>query len=55
MEIYEGSLTGTNRFIGQVQAGGNATIMPKITGEIIEIAVEKGDLVEKGQVIARIQ
>ena len=53
-EVYEGSLTGTNRFIGQVQAGGNAVIMPKIPGEIIEISVGKGDSVEKGQVIAKI-
>ncbi len=53
-EVYEGSLTGTNRFIGRVEAGGNGTIIPKIAGELVEVRVEKGEQVERNQVLARI-
>lgn len=53
-EVIRGDLTGENRFIGQVQAGGQQVIMPKVAGEIVEVLVEKGDHVEEGDVLARL-
>ncbi|MBP3953180.1 efflux RND transporter periplasmic adaptor subunit [Bacillus suaedae] len=53
-EVYEGSLLGSNRFIGQVQAGGQSAIIPKIPGELVEVNVKKGDTVEEGQVLAKV-
>ncbi|WP_062051775.1 efflux RND transporter periplasmic adaptor subunit [Bacillus sp. JCM 19034] len=53
-EVKKGDIIGENRFIGQVQAGGQQVIMPKVPGEIVEVLVEKGDYVEKGDILARL-
>ncbi|MFA9457630.1 efflux RND transporter periplasmic adaptor subunit [Halalkalibacter sp. AB-rgal2] len=53
-EVIQGDIVGENRFIGQVQAGGQQVVMPKVAGEVVEVLVEKGDQVEEGDVLARL-
>ncbi|WP_165763801.1 efflux RND transporter periplasmic adaptor subunit [Halalkalibacter urbisdiaboli] len=49
-----GSLSGTNQLYGEIVAGSTIDITPKVTGEVVEVLVKKGDKVEKGQVLARV-
>ncbi|WP_100405661.1 efflux RND transporter periplasmic adaptor subunit [Bacillus solitudinis] len=63
-EVYEtpvavekatnGSLSGSNRITGEATPGSDISVMPKVAGEIIEVYVEKGQQVKKGQELARI-
>lgn len=54
-KVYKGSLNGSNEMSGVVKADTDINIMPKSAGEITEILVSKGDLVEKGQVLAKLE
>lgn len=53
-EAVTGSLSGNNRLVGEATPGTDLDIIPKASGELIEVLVEKGDQVERGQILARI-
>ncbi|WP_085990859.1 efflux RND transporter periplasmic adaptor subunit [Oceanobacillus senegalensis] len=49
-----GSLSGSNILSGTIIAEDEAEVSPKVSGEVQEILVEKGDTVERGQAIAKL-
>lgn len=50
--ITKGSLSVTNEIIARVVSESTANILPKTMGELVEVRVEKGDYVEKGDILA---
>lgn len=53
-EVKFGNLEGTNKVVGTIVSEKEMNVMPKATGEVIEVKVQKGDKVKKGDVIARL-
>lgn len=51
---YNGSLSGSNQITGTAKAGADVEVMPTATGKLIKLEVANGDVVEKGQVLAKI-
>lgn len=52
--ISKGSLSNQDMITGTIQSGQNVDVMPKASGEVVSIAVKKGDKVKKGQVLAKL-
>lgn len=53
MKVEE-SYTIPRRFIGQVEAGTEATLSFELGGRLAELTADEGDTVKKGQIIARL-
>ncbi|RSK28646.1 efflux RND transporter periplasmic adaptor subunit [Bacillus sp. HMF5848] len=53
-QVTKGSLTVDNEIVGQAQANMTLSVFPKIAGELVELNVSKGDFVEKGAVLAKV-
>ncbi|MBU8905958.1 efflux RND transporter periplasmic adaptor subunit [Desertibacillus haloalkaliphilus] len=53
-EVVTGALSGSNQFTGTAHAGSDVQVIPKGSGELVDVQVSKGDNVERGQVLARI-
>ncbi|WP_138420685.1 efflux RND transporter periplasmic adaptor subunit [Aquibacillus sediminis] len=53
-EVTTGDLQRNNEINGTANTSNSSEIIPKSSGELIELEIEKGDLVEKGQTIGRI-
>ncbi len=49
-----GVLSDSNQLTGTIEAENEVNVMPKAAGEITKIFVEKGDIVQKGDVIAQL-
>lgn len=49
-----GVLSDSNQLTGTILAENEVNVMPKAVGEITEVLVEKGDIVQKGDVIAQL-
>lgn len=54
-EAYTGSLSGSNRLTGVAKASSDIIVMPKSAGQIVEIVVSRGEHVEAGQLLARVE
>lgn len=52
--VTYGVLTDSNQLTGTIEAENEVNVMPKAAGEIVNIYVEKGDIVQKGDVIAQL-
>lgn len=52
--VETGSLTKGINYIGTIESENSVTVSPKITSPVIEGNVQEGDLVKKGDVIARL-
>lgn len=53
-KITNSSLTVDKEIVGTMKADVNVTIMPKMSGELISLNIKKGDQVQKGQVLGKI-
>jgi RND family efflux transporter MFP subunit len=53
-EAREGSISMSSRYLGTIVPLNSADIAPRITGNILSVAVREGDLVRKGQVLVTI-
>lgn len=54
-EAFTGSLSGSNRLTGIAKAGSDIIVMPKSVGQIVEVLVARGEQVEAGQTLARLE
>ncbi|HHW36312.1 MAG TPA: efflux RND transporter periplasmic adaptor subunit [Bacillales bacterium] len=52
--ITNRSLTVNKEIVGTMKADVTVTIMPKMSGELISLNIKKGDQVQKGQVLGKI-
>ena len=53
--VERGRIEKRLEWSGTIQARSAALIMPKVAGEIVELAVEVGDAVEKGHLLAAVE
>ncbi|WP_180994077.1 efflux RND transporter periplasmic adaptor subunit [Bacillus sp. Marseille-P3661] len=52
--IANSALKVDKEIVGKMKADSNVAVVPKMAGELISLTVEKGDQVQKGQVIGKI-
>lgn len=53
-EVRFGNLDGTNQITGTIVSENEVNVVPKAGGELVELNVQRGDVVKRGDVIARI-
>ncbi|MCD5324093.1 MULTISPECIES: efflux RND transporter periplasmic adaptor subunit [Pontibacillus] len=53
-QVSKGDLVVEREVFGRAMPSKNAPILPKSTGELVEVNVSKGDTVQKGDVIGRV-
>lgn len=53
-QIGEGTLSSTDKILGEISANTNISILSKVPGTLVELSVKKGDRVKNGQVIGRL-
>lgn len=54
-KVQKRNITQTVSATGKIQPDESVVITPEVTGEIVELPVEEGDLVKKGQLLIRIK
>ena len=54
-EATRGSITQKLSFVGNIVAESEVIVMPKVSGKIVQIFVDEGSKVKKGDVIARLE
>ncbi|TCK92776.1 RND family efflux transporter MFP subunit [Natranaerovirga hydrolytica] len=54
MEMGRRDLHKKTNLIGHVQSGDTRAVMPQISGEVLEVYVQEGDFVQKGDVLLKI-
>lgn len=52
--VIKGDLQKEHEIFGRAIPGDSEAVIPKISGELTEIHIQKGDVVEKGQLLARV-
>ncbi|TWI59826.1 efflux RND transporter periplasmic adaptor subunit [Halalkalibacter nanhaiisediminis] len=51
--VSYGALSGSNQLSGTIEAYEEVNVAPKVAGELVEMNVEKGDIVQTGTLLAR--